>query len=61
MEEGGEQWNECCVQGLRSLAVSPDGIPKMLSLGTETEKSVENFLRIVDFFLPSAPDLSVSW
>lgn len=57
MEEGGEQWNKSCVQGLRSLSVSLDRTPKTFSLGTETEESVENFLRTADIFLLPTPDL----
>lgn len=37
--------------------MSPDRAPKMFSLGRETEESVENFLGIVDIFLPPTPDL----
>lgn len=57
MEEGGEQWNKSRVQGLRSLSVSQDRTPKTFGLGTETEESVENFLRTADIFLPPTPDL----
>lgn len=32
--------------------MSPHRTPKMFSLGIETEESIENFLTIVDVFLP---------
>lgn len=57
VEEGGEQWNKSCVQGLRSLWVSTDRTPKMFSLGIETEESVENFLRTADIFPTLTPGL----
>lgn len=38
--------------------MSPDRTQKMFNLGMETEKSVENFVRIVDIFLPTTPDLT---